>query len=94
MASVSGDCRRALDICRRATEIAENSELSKDDMVQVSMEHVKEALNEMITSVNVQAIKNCSKIEQLFLQAVVSEVSITFKGQFQKVSINFGNFKF
>lgn len=74
MASVSGDCRRALDICRRSTEIAENSESTKDEDVQVSMDHVKQALNEMITSVNVQAIKNCSKIEQLFLQAVVAEV--------------------
>lgn len=71
---MSGDARRALDICRRATEIAE--ETTKDKTV--SMMHVQKALNEMIATLKVQAIKKCSKLEKLFLQAVAAEVSTIF----------------
>lgn len=72
VSAVSGDARRALDICRRATEIAE---LHKKD--KVSMEDVNKALLEMIVSSKVQAIKHCSQIEQIFLQAVCAEVTRT-----------------
>lgn len=71
MASVSGDARRALDICRRAAELAE----TEGDYTLVSMTHVNNALNAMITQPKVQAIKHCSRLEQLILQAVVAEVS-------------------
>lgn len=73
VASISGDCRRALDICRRATEIAESDCSGKK--VMVSMLHVQKAFNEMITNPKVLAIKGCSKYEKLFLQAVEAEVS-------------------
>ncbi|KAG4077249.1 hypothetical protein HA402_009878 [Bradysia odoriphaga] len=72
VASISGDCRRALDICRRATEIAETDCSGK--RVMVSMLHVQKAFNEMITNPKVLAIKGCSKYEKLFLQAVEAEV--------------------
>ncbi|KAL2712977.1 origin recognition complex subunit 1 [Vespula squamosa] len=72
VSAVSGDARRALDICRRATEIAELHEREK-----VTMEDVNEALLEMIESSKVQAIKHCSQMEQMFLQAVSVEVTRT-----------------
>nr|XP_050854272.1 origin recognition complex subunit 1 isoform X3 [Vespula vulgaris] len=72
VSAVSGDARRALDICRRATEIAELHEREK-----VIMEDVNEALSEMIESSKVQAIKHCSQMEQMFLQAVSAEVTRT-----------------
>lgn len=72
VAAVSGDARRALDICRRATEIAEFSESTNSKMV--SMVHVNQALAEMITSAKVTAIQNCSVMEKIFLQAVAAEV--------------------
>lgn len=74
VAAVSGDARRALDICRRATEIAETVDI---DNKVVNMTHVQQALSEMIASAKVKAIKNCSKLEQIFLQAVAAEVSRT-----------------
>ncbi|XP_036330995.1 origin recognition complex subunit 1, partial [Rhagoletis pomonella] len=83
VAAVSGDARRALDICRRATEIAEAAILPRDSdnstPVQkfVGIAHVQQALSEMIASAKVQAIKNCSRMEQLFLQAVLAEVTRT-----------------
>lgn len=41
------------------------------------MKDVIKALNEMIASPKVQAIKHCSEIEKMFLQAVSSEVNRT-----------------
>lgn len=72
VASISGDCRRALDMCRRAIEIAESD--CSGQKVMVSMMHVQRAFDEMITNPKVLAIKGCSRYEKLFLQAVVSEV--------------------
>lgn len=71
MASVSGDARRALDICRRAAEIAE--EEGKGQMVNIM--HINEALTAMITQPQVMAIRRCSRLQKLLLQAVVAEVS-------------------
>ncbi|KAK4884953.1 hypothetical protein RN001_001224 [Aquatica leii] len=73
VASVSGDARRALDICRRAAEIAE----LEGRYTLVAMNHVNEALNSMITQPKVQAIKQCSRLEKLILQSVVAEVERT-----------------
>lgn len=88
VASVSGDCRRALDICRRATEIAEEAETDV-----VNFAHVHQALNEMFASPKVRAIKSCTQFEKLFLQAVASEITRTgieevdFYGVFLQVII-------
>ncbi|CAH2000719.1 unnamed protein product [Acanthoscelides obtectus] len=73
VASVSGDARRALDICRRATEIAEME--GKGQLV--GMNHVNDALNMMITQPRVRAIKSCSRLQQLILQAIVAEMERT-----------------
>ncbi|XP_046737987.1 origin recognition complex subunit 1 [Diprion similis] len=72
VAAVSGDARRALDICRRATELAE---VNRSDIV--SIQDVNEALTEMIASPKVQAIRHCSEMEQMFLQSVCAEVGRT-----------------
>ncbi|KAK9308831.1 hypothetical protein QLX08_001260 [Tetragonisca angustula] len=72
VSAVSGDARRALDICRRAMEITElrNGET-------ISLQDVSEAISEMIASAKVQAIKHCSEMEKIFLQAVSAEVTRT-----------------
>ncbi|XP_069498296.1 origin recognition complex subunit 1 isoform X2 [Ambystoma mexicanum] len=71
VAALSGDARRCLDICRRATEICEFS--GKNSASLVGMEHVMEALEEMFSSPYVIAIRNSSVLEQGFLRAVLSE---------------------
>lgn len=76
VASLSGDARRALDICRRATEIADRQARQRQSAGQkglVGLEHVAAAHQEMFTSPKILAIRMCSRHEQLFLQAVVSE---------------------
>ena len=57
VAAVSGDARRALDICRRATEIAENLSPSKVKLSLVGMTHVNAALQEMFSSPKVVAMR-------------------------------------
>ena len=69
VSAVSGDARRALDICRRVAEITETR-----NNTTVTVQDVNEALSEMIINPKVQAIKHCSKFEQIFLQAISVEV--------------------
>ncbi|XP_069837715.1 origin recognition complex subunit 1 [Dendropsophus ebraccatus] len=72
VAALSGDARRCLDICRRATEICEFSS-KKGEWSLVKMPHVMEALDEMFSSPYVMAIRSSSVQEQAFLKAVIAE---------------------
>lgn len=56
MAALSGDARRALDICRRATEIAEQEATGKKTGYVV-MNHVNAAVQEMFSSPKIVAIR-------------------------------------
>ncbi|OWF42143.1 Origin recognition complex subunit 1 [Mizuhopecten yessoensis] len=73
VAAVSGDARRALDICRRATEITETMSPSKKANILVSTCHVDAALQEMFSSPKIVAIRSCAIQEKLFLRAIVAE---------------------
>ncbi|XP_063057313.1 origin recognition complex subunit 1 isoform X2 [Engraulis encrasicolus] len=73
VAALSGDARRCLDICRRATEICEFSANPKSGTGLVGMSHVMQALDEMFSSVYITAIRCASVQEQLFLRAVIAE---------------------
>lgn len=55
VAALSGDARRCLDICRRATEICEHASASAPGLVAVA--HVMEALDQMFSSAYVAAIR-------------------------------------
>lgn len=57
VAALSGDARRCLDICRRATEICEHSAADPSSTGLVGMSHVMEALNEMFSSAYITAIR-------------------------------------
>ncbi|NXX31912.1 ORC1 protein, partial [Nicator chloris] len=72
VAALSGDARRCLDICRRATEICEFSK-QKRTLEVVRMAHVTEAIDEMFSSPYVNAIRNASLHEQIFLKAILAE---------------------
>uniref|UniRef100_H0XDA6 Origin recognition complex subunit 1 n=1 Tax=Otolemur garnettii TaxID=30611 RepID=H0XDA6_OTOGA len=73
VAALSGDARRCLDICRRATEICELSHQKPDAPRLVTIAHLMEALDEMFSSSYITAIKNCSMLEQSFLRAILAE---------------------
>ncbi|NWZ05074.1 ORC1 protein, partial [Agelaius phoeniceus] len=72
VAALSGDARRCLDICRRATEICELARQKRAPEI-VRMAHVTEAIDEMFSSPYVNAIRNASLHEQIFLKAILAE---------------------
>ncbi|NXU33314.1 ORC1 protein, partial [Thalassarche chlororhynchos] len=72
VAALSGDARRCLDICRRATEICELASQKRTPEI-VRMAHVTEAIDEMFSSPYINAIRNASLHEQIFLKAILAE---------------------
>ncbi|KAK8782264.1 hypothetical protein V5799_016396 [Amblyomma americanum] len=76
VAAVSGDARRALDVCRRAAEIAELSVQDSPKKLSrhvVGMAHVDRAIQEMFSSPKILAMRCLSQQEQIFMRAVVAE---------------------
>ncbi|TYI67465.1 hypothetical protein E1A91_D08G019300v1 [Gossypium mustelinum] len=98
VAAISGDARRALEICRRAAEIADynmknqissvNSSRVKD---VVTMADVDAAIQEMFQAPHVQVMKSCSKLSKIFLTAMVYELYKTGMGEttFEKLAMTF-----
>ncbi len=75
VAAVSGDARRALEICRRATELAEKENLTKVKVGSkqhslVSISHVDNSIKQMFSSAKITALKNASLMEQHFMKAI------------------------
>ena len=71
---MSGDARRALDICRRAAELAQ-SEVGEGESVTATMMHVNAALQEMFSSPTITALRCVSQYERLLLRAIVAEAA-------------------
>lgn len=69
VAAVSGDARRALDICRRAIENLDN-----DSDKPITVFDIEKVISNIFTGVRVQAIKNCSAMCKLILRAIKDEV--------------------
>ncbi|KAF9974025.1 Origin recognition complex, subunit 1 [Actinomortierella ambigua] len=85
VSAVSGDARRALDICRRAVEIveqdalrrqneAQETEASAADPEQVTIRTVDQAIKEMFASPNVRFIQTASLHQKLFLIALTAKL--------------------
>ncbi|KFV52361.1 Origin recognition complex subunit 1 [Gavia stellata] len=70
VAALSGDARRCLDICRRATEICEFASQKRTPEI-VRIAHVTEAIDEMFSSPYINAISSLH--EQIFLKAILAE---------------------
>ncbi|CAA22443.1 origin recognition complex subunit Orc1 [Schizosaccharomyces pombe] len=68
VAAVSGDARRALDICRRASELAEN----KNGKVTPGLIH--QAISEMTASPLQKVLRNLSFMQKVFLCAIVNRM--------------------
>ncbi|KAG0253795.1 Origin recognition complex, subunit 1, partial [Linnemannia exigua] len=69
--AVSGDARRALDICRRAVEIDLGP---APDPEQVTIRTVDQAIKEMFASPNVRLIQTASLHQKLFLVALTARL--------------------
>lgn len=76
VAAVSGDARRALDICRRAALIAETRHLTtrqRQRQLSVQVEDVTDAVDRLLSSTRLVAIRESSQQEQVLLQAIVQQ---------------------
>lgn len=74
VANVSGDARRALNICRRAVEIAEKEYLesgNQSDHYTVTISHISKAINETTHSPTAQLIASLSFASKVVLVAVL-----------------------
>ncbi|KAF5092404.1 hypothetical protein D0Z00_004603 [Geotrichum galactomycetum] len=75
VASVSGDARRALDICRRAVEISEiEAKESGDKEAKVKISHIKKAIDETTHSPVFLYLQELPLACKVFLSAVLARV--------------------
>ncbi|KMT14480.1 hypothetical protein BVRB_4g072530 [Beta vulgaris subsp. vulgaris] len=82
VAAISGDARRALEICRRAAEIADyriKNQISPADTAsaeetRVGMAEVEAAIQEMFQAPHVQVIRSSCRLGKIFLAAMVHEL--------------------
>ncbi|GAB2246108.1 hypothetical protein Droror1_Dr00001601 [Drosera rotundifolia] len=102
VAAVSGDARRALEICRRAAEIkdyhikhqaSQNVPASVGKPI-VGVPEVKAAMQEMFEAPHIQVMKRSSKMSRIFLAAMVHELYKTGMGEttFEKLAITASRF--
>ncbi|KAB1227670.1 Origin recognition complex subunit 1 [Morella rubra] len=97
VAAISGDARRALEICRRAAEIKDyhlkklNSTTESVSLGKslVGMAEVEAAIQEMFQAPHIQVMRSCSKLSKIFLTALVHELYKTGMGEttFEKLAI-------
>ncbi|XP_025810599.1 origin of replication complex subunit 1 isoform X1 [Panicum hallii] len=83
VAAMSGDARRALEICRRAAEFADyrikqsqqsgQTSANKGDGV-VCMGDIEAAIQEVFQAPHIQVMKNCPKFGKVILVAMVHEL--------------------
>ncbi|KAF5725484.1 origin of replication complex subunit 1B-like [Tripterygium wilfordii] len=97
VAAISGDARRAIEVCRRAAEITDyrikkaksiGNPTSAEKCI-VGMSEVEAAIQEMFQAPHIQVMKSCSKMSKVFLTAMVHELYKTGMGEttFEKVKI-------
>lgn len=72
VASISGDARRVLELCRRAAELAESRGGDKD-AAKVLMNDIKDAQHEMFQSPHMRMLEAASRHDRIFLAALLME---------------------
>ncbi|CAA6667334.1 unnamed protein product [Spirodela intermedia] len=88
VAAISGDARRALEICRRAAELADYRQKQlPQSMVEslhlndrnflIGINDVEAAIQEMFQAPHIQVIKSCPRLSKIFMVAMVHEVHRT-----------------
>ncbi|OVA02359.1 Bromo adjacent homology (BAH) domain [Macleaya cordata] len=98
VAAISGDARRALEICRRAAELADyklkksssTPDLASTGKPHIGVAEVEAAIQEMFQAPHFQIIKSSSKLSKIFLTAMVHELYKTGMGEitFEELAMN------
>ncbi|CAG8658983.1 8295_t:CDS:2, partial [Paraglomus occultum] len=80
VSAVSGDARRALEICRRAVEIIESKktlpEHSKSN-AQVTINIIEQVVKEMSSSPTIAFVSNASIHQKIFLWSLLQRTRVT-----------------
>eukprot|EP00639_Heterosigma_akashiwo_P014766 CAMPEP_0206376260 /NCGR_PEP_ID=MMETSP0294-20121207/9374_1 /ASSEMBLY_ACC=CAM_ASM_000327 /TAXON_ID=39354 /ORGANISM="Heterosigma akashiwo, Strain CCMP2393" /LENGTH=238 /DNA_ID=CAMNT_0053824347 /DNA_START=97 /DNA_END=813 /DNA_ORIENTATION=- len=96
VANVSGDVRRALQICRYALRVARKRcrAEGKQDEIRVTIKDVQKTTKEIFESTLNQTVKTCAKYEKLLLIAMACEQHAKGKEQldWSGVQLRFRNF--
>ncbi|KAK9273264.1 hypothetical protein L1049_018071 [Liquidambar formosana] len=97
VAAISGDARRALEICRRAAELADYrikklkslGDSASSGKALVGIAEVEAAIQEMFQAPHIQVMKSCSRLSKIFLTAMVYELYKTGMGEatFEKLAM-------
>ncbi|KAL5567141.1 hypothetical protein UlMin_030305 [Ulmus minor] len=97
VAAISGDARRALEICRRAAEITDyrikilssNPNNVSEGKPLVGMAEVEAAIQEMFQAPHIQVMRSFCKLSKIFLTAMVHELYKTGMGEttFEKLAM-------
>ncbi|KAK9125499.1 hypothetical protein Scep_014345 [Stephania cephalantha] len=80
VAAISGDARRALEICRRAAELADyrlkksSPDCESAGKPLIGMAEVEAAIQEMFQAPHIQVMKSSSKLSKIFLVGMVHEL--------------------
>ena len=77
--SVSGDARRALDLCRRAVEIVEN--IKGNEPKRILIKHIEMAFVDLFSSPILRALKNLGFHQRTFLVAILRRVRADGRAQ-------------
>ncbi|KAF8403830.1 hypothetical protein HHK36_011936 [Tetracentron sinense] len=95
VAAISGDARRALEICRRAAELTDYRIKKSSSFPNsasagafVGMAEVEAAIQEMFQAQHIQVMRSSSKLSKIFLVAMVHELYKTGMGEttFEKLA--------
>ena len=76
VASISGDARKVLDICRRSIEIAEE-EWNGVGKIEVNRNHALKAVNETTSAPKMVYIRNASEFEKKLLSAITKHFQVS-----------------
>ncbi|KAI8811673.1 P-loop containing nucleoside triphosphate hydrolase protein [Cladochytrium replicatum] len=87
VSSISGDARRALDICRRAVEILEVTRKDKTPDAQVTIQVIDQVCRDIIQSPSIQAIQRGSTHQKVFLLAVFRQIRKTGKSEVKLLDV-------
>ncbi|KAI9281552.1 P-loop containing nucleoside triphosphate hydrolase protein [Sporodiniella umbellata] len=85
VSAVSGDARRALDICRRAVEIVEQKSTitAGEKKMQVTIAVIDGAIKEMFSSPYVSFVRSCSLHQKIFLVSCMQVTRSTGLGEIE-----------
>jgi origin recognition complex subunit 1 len=105
VASVSGDVRRALAICKRAAELANEEEQSfrsrgaadsksnGKTYTQIGMRLIDRAINELQSSTTIELLRRCSLYEKLLICSLVLSGRAEGREDFDIVKLNDRNMR-